>query len=76
MLNSKLGVSVCFTLFLVISAEAGNSYRTVETKNGLIRGIQLRTSFEKLDYYAFKGIPYAEKPINELRFKVNQFSFF
>lgn len=63
------------TLFVVINAEDANLYRTVETKNGLIRGIKLKTLLKSREYFAFKGIPYAEKPIGELRFKVSRLTF-
>ena len=40
----------------------------VETKNGKIRGISLKTS-QNASVDAFLGIPYAEPPIGELRFR-------
>lgn len=40
----------------------------VNTKNGLIRGLNLVT-YKQIDYYGFKGIPYAEPPIGDLRFE-------
>lgn len=45
-------------------------YKIVKTKNGLVRGFRDTTMNGKVDYYAFKGIPYAKSPIGELRFKV------
>lgn len=44
-------------------------YKTVETNTGLIRGRLNQTFLYQKDYFAFKGIPYAEPPIGELRFK-------
>lgn len=44
----------------------------VETESGRVRGRKNYTLFEKKAFYAFKGIPYAQAPIDELRFKVNQ----
>lgn len=42
----------------------------VETSCGPVRGVVDRTC-EGLEYCAFKGIPYAEPPIGELRFQVS-----
>lgn len=44
----------------------------IETKNGFLRGT-IERSVENFYYCAFKGVPYAKPPINELRFKVSQF---
>lgn len=44
--------------------------KTVVTENGAIRG-QRETSLRKnMEFYAFRGIPYAKAPLGELRFKV------
>lgn len=45
----------------------------VNTQYGRIRG-SLEKSSEGIDFYAFKGIPYAKPPVGELRFKVTNFS--
>lgn len=45
--------------------------KIIETTSGLVRGKSFSTLFQSKQYYAFKGIPYAEPPINSLRFKVN-----
>lgn len=41
----------------------------VQTTSGPIRGFKSRTIFEEKSYLAFKGIPYAEPPVKQLRFK-------
>lgn len=44
--------------------------KTVQTANGAIRGTR-QTSFRKnVDYFAFRGIPYAKPPVGALRLKV------
>ncbi|KAJ6635464.1 Esterase B1 [Pseudolycoriella hygida] len=42
----------------------------VNTKSGPIVGVERETFPNKVPYISYKGIPYAEPPINELRFKV------
>lgn len=44
-------------------------YRTVNTNSGPVRGRLNRTLLQQKDYFALKGIPFAEPPIDELRFK-------
>ncbi len=41
----------------------------VETKYGKLRGLK-RNSQLCGDYYSFLGVPYAQPPVNEFRFKV------
>ena len=43
----------------------------VHTNNGPVHGLPLNTLFENKPYIAFRGIPYAEPPLGDLRFKVN-----
>lgn len=47
-----------------------NEHRIVETLNGCVRGHLKHTLYKNVSYYAFLGIPYAEKPIGNLRFQV------
>ncbi|XP_034231252.1 juvenile hormone esterase-like isoform X2 [Thrips palmi] len=40
----------------------------VESKNGLLNG-ELVKGADSIEYYSFKGIPYAKAPLGELRFR-------
>lgn len=55
--------------------DSGNSensdFKLVKTVNGSVRGLKCTTIYEQKSYHAFRGIPYAKPPINELRFKVS-----
>ena len=42
----------------------------IQTENGKVRGTKMLTAMEEIEYYAFKGIPFAQPPIGNLRFKV------
>lgn len=67
----NLSIWALFTVFLIAEAQF-DLYCTVETKNGFVRGIQMKSLLKNVNYFAFRGIPYAEAPIDELRFKVNE----
>lgn len=54
----------------VVHALMVDDYKIIETTYGLIKGKSFSTLFQQKPYYAFKGIPYAEPPIDNLRFKV------
>lgn len=44
---------------------------SVKLSNGNeVRGRELKTLYANRSYFSFKGIPYAEPPVGELRFKV------
>lgn len=44
---------------------------SVSLENGSkIRGLEQETLYKKLAYAAFKGLPYAEPPVGDRRFKV------
>lgn len=66
-----------FVVFTFMHCECGisNEYKSVETYDGIVRGQLKQTLIRNVSYYAFLGIPYAEKPINELRFKVRIFRY-
>lgn len=51
-------------------------YKTVETHDGAVRGMRKYTLFHNVSYYAFMGIPYAQPPIHDLRFKVLAFEIY
>lgn len=61
-------VLVC--CILLPSIYASDEYVVVQSESGPIRGKSAITLFEDKQYYAFKGIPYAEAPTGVNRFKV------
>lgn len=69
-------VSLCLLLFVTVNCvySENDSYKTVETHSGGVRGMQKSTFFRNISYHAFLGVPYAEKPIGDLRFKVRIYS--
>lgn len=63
---------LAFSLVICISfVSALDEYVVVKTKSGPVRGKSFNTLFENKPYYSFRGIPFAEEPVNELRFKVS-----
>lgn len=52
-------------------SNADDQFKIVKTTNGQIRGVRNTTLLNGVPFYAFKGIPYAKPPIDDLRFKVN-----
>lgn len=65
-------VLLSVTVLIAISIVNADEIKTiVETNSGPIRGKLFKTLFDQQPYYAFKGIPYAESPVNDLRFKVS-----
>lgn len=46
-------------------------HKIVSTDLGNVRGNVLQTLLDNRDFYAFRGIRYAQPPIGELRFKVS-----
>lgn len=57
-------------LILISVAQAYEKYKIVETDSGPIRGVRNTTLLNGAIFYSFRGIPYAEAPIGDLRFKV------
>lgn len=66
-------IVICVVVLFVITSTKGSADDNVievNTANGPVRGHLGRTLFENREYFAFKGIPYAEPPVERLRFKV------
>lgn len=63
-----------FFLVFTLANAVTDEYRTVETKYGQVRGVRKITMLKNVDFYSFRGIPYAKSPIGQLRFKVSSFS--
>lgn len=68
----NMGTSLFFLAsFLIFQAAiAAEEYRIVDTKSGQIRGVRRTSLLKKVDFYAFKGIPFGKSPTGDLRFKV------
>ncbi|KAJ8963269.1 hypothetical protein NQ318_018736 [Aromia moschata] len=60
-----------FVIVCVVSTTKGqdNDELIVETVSGKVKGRRATTHDAGKTYYAFQGIPYAEPPIDDLRFK-------
>lgn len=43
----------------------------VEVKQGKLVGIKEKSVLNGYEYYSFLGIPYAQPPIDDLRFRVS-----
>lgn len=73
-----IGIMALLVVVLIIPLVNGaitlvqeyTSTLTVTTTIGSFRGRLALTMFDQRRYYAFKGMPYAEPPLGELRFKV------
>lgn len=56
-------------------SESNTMHKIVDSKNGKIRGIRQTTLFEKLDFYAFKGMNYGlTKPNQTIIMKLSIFA--
>lgn len=52
-------------------SELNDEFEVIETNDGKVRGVRQKTLLQNVDFYSFKGIPYAKSPTGELRFKVS-----
>lgn len=75
-LSSRLFlIHILLYLYNTIAHESAHEYAIVFTHSGVVRGKRLNTLYDDGQYYAFKGIPYAKSPVDELRFKVDMQNF-
>lgn len=68
-----LGIIIIDSTLIWICGVKGDDdlrYAEIEIESGRVRGKLNATLFDEKPFYSFRGIPYAEKPINDLRFKV------
>ncbi|KAJ8723118.1 hypothetical protein PYW08_003030 [Mythimna loreyi] len=62
--------AVAVLVLCTIQNIAGDDDDTiVQTTKGQIRGEKLKTIVGDIEYYSYKGIPYARPPVGKLRFK-------
>lgn len=64
------GVIVALILVGIFLGINFKSTKTVEIANGSIRGTRQTSLWKKVDFFAFRGIPYAKPPVGDLRLKV------
>lgn len=73
-LHNAFYVIAFYIIFVCIAkSDACAKHKVIETNNGKVRGVRKTTLIQKMDFYSFKGIPYAKSPIGELRLKVSFF---
>lgn len=64
---------VSIAVICIAKTDEDIEYKTVDTNNGKVRGIRKTSLIKEVNFYSFKGIPYARSPTRELRFKVSFF---
>lgn len=67
---SVLGFVMPIYLTLIQPATGDPDVVEVDISSGRIRGKRSLTLFQEKPYYSFRGIPFAQPPIKDLRFKV------
>ena len=68
-----IGLCVCSTAGNVFNSKFLDPLVTI-THLGQVRGSRM-SSFNQREFIAFRGIPYAQPPVGELRFKVRFTTF-
>lgn len=68
-MNRLFVFALCFTI-ACNEIHAITLPDVIETTSGFVRGNILKTPLEGKEFYAYRGIPYAESPTGQLRFKV------
>lgn len=76
LLFTILGISIAVLILTISLTEANaaskrlTATKVINTEYGKVRGKLESTLFGDKHYYAFRGIPFAQPPIGDLRFKV------
>lgn len=70
MLQLKLVLIFVWQCFVIVYCDDYCDPLMVRTSDGMVKGIYQRTYLDNKTYIAFKGIPYAQPPVGELRFRV------
>ena len=60
---------LCFMILSTVTSSCLATEALVNTKFGAVKGFVDKAVNER-EFYAFKGIPFAEPPVGKLRFKV------
>lgn len=59
-------------LLSILSITVHGADNVVKTESGEVQGITAKTLLNQRQFYSFRGIPYAQPPIGDLRFKVKK----
>ncbi|KAJ8922685.1 hypothetical protein NQ315_007717 [Exocentrus adspersus] len=62
-------VAILLTYLRMCSGQSDDEYPVVEIENGQVRGRSSYTVGENRRYFSFQGIPFAEPPLGQLRFR-------
>lgn len=68
---SIIVILITFAAICINADKSSDEYKIVKTNYGLIRGKKFVSLYEGKEFYGYRGIPYAQPPVNELRFKVS-----
>lgn len=66
-----LGLALSIDLCLVNQINGDADVVEVDIESGRVRGKRSLTLFREKPYYSFRGIPFAQPPVKDLRFKVS-----
>ncbi|XP_037715976.1 esterase B1 [Drosophila subpulchrella] len=71
--SDKLKFCAKFIAHKVVQYKLGTGHtKELSTKYGQLKGQQRRTIYDSEIYYSFEGIPFAQPPVGELRFRAPQ----
>lgn len=65
-ISTVLAVSI----LAITLAEDKVTYKVTNTNYGPVKGMKLLSKYDGKEFYSYRGIPYAKRPVGELRYKV------